>query len=115
LFIISVDMDKECCEQLFSVGTEVYYAGDSANDPGFGVITRCHESDSLQEFRFDVEMQDGGIFHSITPYDFRTFTGSTEASARFVLKAELEGLPMKKGQSVTAQQAKARIRAILRR
>jgi hypothetical protein len=40
------------------IGTEIYYAGDIANQPGFGKIVRLHQSPRFGA-TYDIEMEDG--------------------------------------------------------
>ena len=50
------------------VGTEIYYGGDMANDPGFGIVIATHYSKSGQFL--DVKIDDGRIFKSLSIMNF---------------------------------------------
>ena len=40
------------------IGTEIYYGGDIANQPGFGKIVRLHSSPRFGA-TYDIELEDG--------------------------------------------------------
>jgi hypothetical protein len=56
-------------EQIFSIGTSVFYQGDDTNNEGYGKIT-SHLGDYLGELQFEVTLEDGRKMFNITPADF---------------------------------------------
>ena len=67
------------------IGTEIYYAGDVANTPGFGTIVRLIPSGRFGA-TYDIELKDGRELRGIpTMLVGNTYEG--HHSPRFVLKA----------------------------
>jgi hypothetical protein len=56
-------------EQIFSIGTSVFYGGDDINQEGYGKIT-SHVDDYLGELQFEVTLEDGRVLYDVTPADF---------------------------------------------
>jgi hypothetical protein len=67
------------------LGTEIYYAGDVANTPGFGTITRLTENHRFGAM-YDIELEDGREIHGI-PTMLVSDQYEGHHSPRFVLKA----------------------------
>ena len=69
----------------YQVGDKIYYTGDMANNPAFGVIIKRRESDRFAPISYDIEFDNGQIDMGIYHLSFKTGGGR-----RFWLLSEWE-------------------------
>jgi len=60
---------------MLKVSTEIYYAGDIANLPGKGIITKCREGNKYAPASVDIAMEDGREFSRISISSFSPSPG----------------------------------------
>jgi hypothetical protein len=56
-------------------GARIYYNGDCANIPGYGVIVKVREPNEYAPLRFDILMDDGREWPQIFENQFKPHTG----------------------------------------
>jgi hypothetical protein len=63
---------------IYNIGTAVYYGGDDTNDGGFGKITAQNDN-YLGELELEITLDDGRRIFDVTPADFeaRKVLGNT--------------------------------------
>ncbi len=56
-------------QQMYNIGTTVFYAGDDINKAGYGTITD-QTSDYLDELQLEITLEDGRVINNVTPAEF---------------------------------------------
>ncbi len=56
-------------QQMYNIGTTVFYAGDDINEAGYGTITE-QVADYLDELQLKITLEDGRVVHNVTAADF---------------------------------------------
>lgn len=72
-----LNVNSKC--EIYPAGTEIYYTGDSANIPGYGVITEIIDN------KYNISLNDGRIFRMVYHISFGTKPGY-----RFMTKSQKE-------------------------
>ena len=86
-------------------GARIYYMGDCANNPGYGVIAKVKEPNEYAPLRYDILMDDGRKFPAVYSSSFKPGSGrrfwmADEYRAyrqEQIAKARAEAQKMKKG------------------
>lgn len=68
-------------QQIFNIGTTVFYEGDDINAGGFGRVTD-HLTDYLDDLQLEITMEDGRVISNISLQEFesRAVLGNTESA-----------------------------------
>ena len=83
-------------QEIYNVGTTVYYAGDDINEPGYGRITD-QLTDYLDGLQLEITLEDGRIISNVTPAEFeeQSVLGNTQGAEFHMVDSwedELRGL-----------------------
>ncbi len=77
-------------QQMYNIGTSVFYAGDDINEAGYGTITD-QVADYLDELQLEITLEDGRVISNVAPAEFeqRSVLGNT-GMAEFKMVDTLE-------------------------
>jgi hypothetical protein len=66
-------------QDIYNIGTTVYYAGDESNQAGYGKITD-QVVDYLDDVQLEITLRDGRVISNVTPAEFeaRNVLGNSE-------------------------------------
>lgn len=65
-------------QEIYNIGTTVFYAGDDINEGGYGKITD-QVTDYLDELQLEITLEDGRVISNVNPAEFeeRAVLGNT--------------------------------------